>query len=102
MRIEVVGRNLEVTPAIREHAETKAEKLTKFYDGIQLITVRVSRESHHHHGEFGVEVVVDVQKHDDFVSNAKDEDLYAAIDAATQKSSRQLAEFKEQLKNGKR
>jgi putative sigma-54 modulation protein len=102
MRTEVVGRNLEVTPAIREHAETKAQKLTKYYDGIQLITIRLSREDHHHHGEFGVELVVDVQKHDDFISSAKDEDLYAAIDAAVQKSSRQLAEFKEQLKNGKR
>jgi putative sigma-54 modulation protein len=102
MRIEVVGRNLEVTPAIREHAESKAEKLSKFYNGIQQITVRLSREDHHNHGEFGVELVIDVQKHDDFVASAKDEDLYAAIDAAVQKGSRQLAEFKEILKNGKR
>lgn len=102
MRIEVVGRNLEVTPAIREHAQAKAEKLTKFYDGIQLITVRVSREDHHQHGDFGVELVVDVEKHDDFVANAKGPDLYAAIDAAVQKATRQLTDFKEQLKNGKR
>jgi putative sigma-54 modulation protein len=102
MRIEVVGRNLEVTPAIREHAESKAQKLTKFYDGIQLITIRLSREDHQHRGDFGVELVVDVQKHDDFVAHAKGEDLYAAIDAAVQKATRQLTDFKEQLKNGKR
>lgn len=99
MRIEVVGRNLEVTPAIREHAQNKVEKLSKFYNGIQLVTVRVTREDHHHHGEFGVELVIDVQRHADFVAHAKDKDLYAAIDAVIQKGSRQLSEFKEKLRD---
>lgn len=102
MRIEVIGRNLDVTDAIREHTEGKAQKLTKFYDGIQAITVRLSREDHHHHGKFGVELVIDVQKHNDFVCHEVGEDLYASIDAVIQKGSRQLAEFKEQLKNGKK
>jgi putative sigma-54 modulation protein len=102
MRIEVVGRNLEVTDAIRSHAEGKAEKLPKYFDGIQLITFRLSREDHHHHGKFGVELVVDVEKHDDFVAHATAEDLYGAIDAAVQKASRQLTDFKDQLRTGKR
>jgi putative sigma-54 modulation protein len=102
MRIEVIGRNLEITEAIRLHAESKADKLPRYYDGVQLITVRVSRLDHQHHGRFGVEVQVDVEKHDDFVANADDEDLYTAIDAAVNKASRQLADFKERLKTGKR
>jgi putative sigma-54 modulation protein len=102
MRIEVIGRNLEITDAIRQHAESKAEKLPRYYDGVQLITVRLSRLDHQHHGRFGVEVQVDVQKHDDFVANADDEDLYTAIDAAVNKASRQLSDFKERLKTGKR
>jgi ribosomal subunit interface protein len=102
MRIEVIGRNLTVTDAIRAHAEGKADKLPKFFDGVQLITFRLSREDHATHGNFGVEVVVDVEKHDDFVSHATHEDLYTAIDAAVQKASRQLTDFKERLKQGKR
>jgi len=103
MRIEVIGRNgLAVTDAIREHAEAKAQKLPRFFDRIQQITFRVARNHHHTHGAFDVELVVDVEKHDDFVSHASDPDLYAAIDAAVQKSSRQLADFKEKLKMGKR
>ncbi|MFN0134000.1 MAG: ribosome hibernation-promoting factor, HPF/YfiA family [Phycisphaerales bacterium] len=102
MRIEVVGRNLDVTDAIRSHAETKAQKLPKYFDGVQQVTFRLTREDHHHHGKFGVELVVDVEKHADFVTHAQDEDLYAAIDACVQKSSRQLADFKERLKNGHR
>ena len=102
MRIEVIGRNLSITDPIREHAEAKAAKLPKFFDGVQLITFRISREGSQTHGDFGVELVVDVEKHDDFVSHATHEDLYAAIDAAVQKSSRQLTDFKEKLKMGKR
>ena len=102
MRIEVIGRNLEVTEAIRQHTEAKAQKLTKFYDGIQAITVRISREDHQHRGSFGVELVIDVEKHEDFISHESGADLYASIDAVLQKGSRQLAEFKEQLKNGKK
>lgn len=102
MRTEVIGRNLTITDAIRQHAEAKAEKLTKFYDGIQQITFRVHREDHHHVATFDVELVVDVEKHDDFVSHAKGDDLYAAIDQVVQKGVRQLTDFKEKLKLGKR
>ena len=102
MRIEVIGRNLEVTDPIRQYAESKAAKLAKFFDGIQSITFRLSREDHHTHGQFGVEVVTAVVKHDDLVCHAADKDLYAAIDAAMQKSTRQITDFKEKLKLGKR
>jgi putative sigma-54 modulation protein len=102
MRIEVIGRNLEVTDAIRQHAEAKAQKLPRFFDGVQLMTFRLAREDHQHHGKFAVELVVDVEKHDDFVSHATAEDLYGAIDAVVQKASRQLTDFKEKLKMGKR
>jgi len=102
MRIEVVGRNLDVTDAIRGHAEAKAGKLPRYFDGVQLVTLRLSRENHQHHGKFEVELVVDVEKHPDFVTHSSAEDLYAAIDEAVQKSSRQLTEFKEKLKTGKR
>jgi len=102
MRIEVVGRNLDVTDAIRAHAESKASKLPRYFDGVQLITLRLAKPDHHHTGSFEVELVVDVEKHEDFVTHASGEDLYGAIDQAVQKSSRQLTEFKEKLKLGKR
>jgi putative sigma-54 modulation protein len=102
MRIDVVGRNLEITPAIRRHAETKGETLTKYFDGLQLLTFRLGKDGHATHGKFDVELVCDVEKHDDFVCHAVEEDLYIAIDHAVQKASRQLTDFKERLKSGKR
>ena len=99
MRIEVVGRNVEITPAIREYALSKAEKLPKFYSGVQQITVLVARANAHHTTDFEVEIVADVQHHDDFVSHAKGSDPYAAIDICVEKCERQLREFKEKIKH---
>lgn len=102
MRIDVIGRNIEITQAMKSHAETKAEKLPKFYDGVQAIRFTIGKIDHQHKGSFDVELVIDVEKHDDFVSHCKSEDVYGAIDEVVHKGSRQLAEFKEKLKLEKR
>ena len=101
MRIDVVGKNLEVTDAMRQYAENKADRLTKYLDLVQQIRVTLTGAAAHGSGEFGVEMVVDVEKHDDFVSRVSDKDLYAGIDRAAEKSERQLRDFKEVLKLGK-
>ncbi len=99
MRIEVIGKsNLTVTEAIRGYAANKAEKLPKFFDGVQLVTFLLSKADHAHTPQFTVELVVDVEKHADIVGNVVGEDLYAAIDQVVQKGIRQLTELKERLK----
>lgn len=102
MRIDVVGRHFEVTDAIREHAEKKAEKLLKYYDGVQQVVWRINGEDHHHSGEFEVELVVSVVHHEDFVATAREGDVYAAIDQAMHKATRQVKEFKDKLRLGNR
>jgi len=98
MRIEVVGRGIEVTDAIGEHAEEKAQKLTRYFDGIQQITLTISREDHGNHAQFHVELILDVVNHDDFVCHAKGDDLYLAIDQAVQKGVRVITDFKDKLR----
>lgn len=98
MRINVVGRHFEVTDAIRTYAEQKASKLTKYFDGLQQIDLQISRASQHHGAEYEVELVLDVEKHSDFVSHAKTSDPYEAIDLVVEKGERQLRDFKEKLK----
>ncbi len=102
MRFDVVGLNVEVTDAIREYAETKSSKLTKFFDGIQQIVFRLSNEDHQQHSTFNVEVTTSVVKHDDFVANASGDDLYTAIDTAVHKSTRQIKDYKEKLRQAQR
>lgn len=97
MRIDVVGKHIEITPAIQTYAEAKAEKLLKLFDGTQQI--RIYLESPHGKaGQFHVEVAVDVVKHQDFIANAIESDLYAAIDSAVDKAVRQVRDYKEKLR----
>ena len=99
MRVDVVGLDVEVTDPIRAHAEEKATKLTRYYDGVQQITVRLRKPEHHaSHPTYEVELTADAEKHDDFVGTATGDDLYLAIDGAVQKVARQLTDFKEKLK----
>lgn len=102
MRIDVVGRGIEITGAIRSHAEQKAEKLSKYYDQVQQVRFTLSKIDHAHHSHFDAELIIDVEHHDDFVAHAQGDDLYGAIDLALQKGVRQLTDFKEKLKTGKR
>lgn len=102
MRINVVGKGIEITDAIKLHAESKADKLPRYFDGVQQITITVSHEDSHTRGQLAAEIVVDVEKHEDFVAHASGDDLYLVIDAVVQKASRQLSDFKEKLKLGHR
>ncbi|GAB4521917.1 MAG: ribosome hibernation promoting factor [Phycisphaerales bacterium] len=99
MRIDVTGRHFEITPAILERAEKKCEKLPKYYDGVQSIEVIVEQLPQ---DKFSVELRVDVEKHDTFVSSEQGDDLYLAIDSGVDKMVRQLTDFKDKLKNQKR
>ena len=101
MRIDLIAKHLDLTPAIREFAEAKAAKLPKHFEGnVQLITVRLEELAHNK--GFHFEVVADCEHHDDFVANAHGPDLYKAIDDAVDKAARQLTAFKEKLKQSKR
>lgn len=99
MRTDVIGKHMEVTDAIRTYAEAKTEKLTRYFDGTQLIQVVLEELKH---GEFSVEIVVDVEKHPDFIARGTGDDLYKCIDQAVDKAARQLTDFKERLKMGNR
>ena len=98
MEITVTGKHLEITPAIREYAETKANKMTKYFDRIMAIEVVLDTRERQQHE---VEMIVHVEHHEPFVARAKDSDLYATIDDVADKMERQLTDFKEKRRNRK-
>ncbi len=95
MRIDVIGKHMTVTDAIRQYAEQKLDKLPKYWDGVQQMTAVFEQDRH---GKFKVEVRVDVVKHEDFIAHADGDDLYACLDIAVDKALRQLKDFKEKLR----
>jgi putative sigma-54 modulation protein len=95
MRIDVVGKHMDITDAIRTYAESKAEKLLKYFSGTQQIRVYLEAGKK---SEFSCEIAVDVVKHKDFIAHATAKDLYAAIDECVDKAQRQVHDFKEKLR----
>lgn len=100
MRIDVIGKNIEVTEPLKQHAVSRVNKFDKFFDRIQQVVVTLSKADHHKHGDFEAELRIDVEGHDDFVAHAHGADMYAVIDDVSHKASRQLHEYKERLKPG--
>ncbi len=98
MRINVVGlHGIEVTDAIRNHAESKTKKLDKFNDFIQQIDIKFWKENTAKES-YSVEIAVDVINHPDFLAKADGHDLYLVIDDAIAKAVRQLNDHREKLK----
>lgn len=97
MQINVTSKNLEMTPAIEEYAQTKAEKLTRFYDRIEQIEVKIEKTTH----GFIAEIITDVEHHDNIISSCEDDDLHASIDSCIDKNVRQLTDLKSKTRDHK-
>ena len=93
MQIVVTGRHMSVTDAMKSYAEEKAERLSRFFNRIQEIRVVLDFEG----GMPTTEVFADVEHADDFIAHETHKDMYAAIDAATDKLERQLRKHKERI-----
>lgn len=97
MQFKMSGKHLDVTPAIREYAETKTRRLHRYWDRIQAITAVIDK----HDLVFEVELIVDAEHTKPFVASEKGGDLYGCIDSVTDKLERQLTDHKEKHRNRK-
>lgn len=97
MQFKISGRHIDITPAIREYAAKKTEKLHRYFDRIQEIVVVVDTVDH----RFEVEIIADIEHHDPIIAKRVENDLYAAIDATVDRMERQLTDHKEKLRNRK-
>ncbi len=88
---------MAVTDSMKQYAEEKAGKLTKYYDRIQSIDIILDHIKTVHRVEF---VVRAGHKHT-FVAQSDAGDFYEAIDLVVDKLSRQLREHKDKTRNRK-
>ncbi len=93
MQITVSGHHVDVTPALRDYVNTKLGKLQRHFDNITNSAVTLTVEKLIHKAEATVHVAGA-----DLFALAESTDMYAAIDALTDKLDRQLIKHKEKLK----
>lgn len=86
MRVEITGKNIEITPAIRERITSRFEKLEKWQVALLNPRAVISEEPNH---KFKIEADVSVPG-SILVASAEHEDMYAAINEVGQKLEKQL------------
>jgi len=89
MTIETTARHYQLTPALKDYAETKVQQLTKYFDNIVNAHIIFALEKYRH----CVEVTIHVNGKD-FNSREETEDMYVSVDRVVEKLERQIQKFK--------
>ncbi|HHT28020.1 MAG TPA: ribosome-associated translation inhibitor RaiA [Firmicutes bacterium] len=93
MHIDVKGKNLEITDALREYAEKKAGKLAKFFDNGDLDTeVFLSVQRGMHIAELTLRIGGLVLR-----GESRTNDMYASIDEACDRIEQQIRKYKTRI-----
>ncbi|MBI4386800.1 MAG: ribosome-associated translation inhibitor RaiA [Elusimicrobia bacterium] len=94
MRIHITARHLKLTPAIRSYVEEKVQKAQKYFSRITWVQVVLSVEKRTHRTEIVIHAA-----HQTLRALAQGQDLYAAIDLASDKIDAQLKKYKDRLRD---
>jgi len=94
----ITGKHIEITEAIRRHAEEKTSKLPRYYSGINQVEVVLDGEPA---GNINVEIIARGEHSNVFIGTEKGVDAYQCIDAAVHKLERQLRRKKSRERNRK-
>lgn len=91
--VKVTGRHLQITDAINDYATKKIESLHLDYPKIIEAHVILEVEKYRH----SAEVVLVCSNHITIEACEETDDMYAAIDAVTDKVARQMRKYKTRL-----
>jgi putative sigma-54 modulation protein len=92
MQISLTGNHVELTDPLREYVNAKMERLERHFDIVHDIHVILSVEKLRHKAEATVHI-----NGNNLFADSVQEDMYAAIDALTDKLDRQVKKHKEKM-----
>lgn len=95
MKLDLTGKNIEITPAIQDFAEKKVKKFDKFFDNDTIIHVTFSAKKEKQQVDIRIEY-----KGKTYLAEEDTYDVYAGIDLAIDKLLGQIRKEKtKMLKN---
>lgn len=102
LKVTIRAHQMGITAALKEYAEKKLEKLDKYFDHIQSVTVELSEaETASSETRHVASVVVKIPGALLRASH-ESQDMYASIDGIYEKAAIQLKKHKEKLRSHKR
>ncbi|MBT3146921.1 ribosome hibernation promoting factor [Neptunomonas phycophila] len=96
MQINITGHHVELTEALSEYVHTKFDKLERHFDNITNVQVTLSVDKQRQIAEADMHIAGG-----EIFATSEQPDMYAAIDALTDKLDRQIIKHKEKLKSHK-
>jgi len=94
----ITGKHIEITEAIRQHAEEKTSKLPRYYNSINQVEVIVDGSEG---GSMSVEIIARAEHSKVFIGTEKGTDVYQCIDIAVHKLQQQLSKAKSKERDNK-
>jgi len=94
MQVNLTGHHVDITDSLRAYVDEKIAKLERHFEHVTNVHVILSVEKLNKKAEATVHVAGA-----DVFADAVHEDMYAAIDALTDKLDRQVIRHKEKLKS---
>ncbi len=85
MKVSITARHFELTPDVREHAESRVAKLEKFATDLLKSNVVLEIEKYRQIAEISVH-----GRHGDFAGRSESDDMFVSIDDATDKVEKQI------------
>lgn len=95
MNVEIVGKNIEVTPAIKDYINEKVGSLGKYFKDSSNITAHVLVRTYKQGQK--VEVTIPLDKDHTLRQEVVEQDLYTAIDEAESKMAIQIKKYKNKI-----
>ena len=92
MQVNLTGHHVDLTSSMRDYVNSKMERLERHFDIVQDIHVVLSVEKLRHKAEATLHI-----NGGNVFADAVEGDMYAAIDALTDKLDRQVKKHKEKL-----
>ena len=97
MKMEIVGRQVEISAALRQFTEDRLEKLEQLVHEPMQAHVVLTIEKHRHIAEIQVKC-----KGTQFSGHDESDDLYASIRQVMEKLERQALKYKEKISDHRR
>jgi putative sigma-54 modulation protein len=92
MQIHLTGHHIDITPALKQHASEKLQRLEKRYQHITQVNLILKVDNHQHIAEANIHV-----SGTDIHATAEASDMYSAIDLLIDKLIAQITKHKEKI-----
>lgn len=92
MQIDITGHHVDITPALRNYVHAKLERLERHSEPVSGMHVVLTVNKLEHRAEASLQVT-----RGKLFAEAVESDMYAAIDALSDKLARQVTKHKEKL-----